>query len=494
MTLTRLGDYRTAVFDDSAAEIVAFDPATDTLFIVNGSGPQVDRVSIATVGTPSLLGSISVAAYGGDVTSAAVNDGVLAVAVPANTKTDNGKVVFFQADGTYIADVDVGALPDMLTFTPDGNKVLVANEGEPNDDYDVDPVGSVSIIDISGGVGSVTNANVTTLDWSSFNASVPADVRVFGPGASLAEDLEPEYIAVSADGNTAWVVMQENNALGIIDLSTDAVSGLVALGFKDHSQSGNELDPSDDDGAIAIANWPVFGMYQPDAIASFMSGGSNYVISANEGDARDYDGFAEEERIKDLTLDSAVFTDATIQDDEKLGRLTVTSTLGNTDADADYEALYAFGTRSVSVWDASGSLVWDSGAFIEEHIAANFAADFNSNNDENGSFESRSDNKGPEPEGVTVAELDAMPYAFVGLERQGGIMVWCLDDPAAPTFMTYEAARNFSGDPETDTALDLGPEGLIVIPAADSPNGNDLLVVANEVSGSTAIFQIDRTN
>ena len=39
-------------------------------------------------------------------------------------------------------------------------------------------------------------------------------------------------------------------------------------------------------------------MYQPDAIVYVNIGGTEYVISANEGDSRDYDGFSEEERLK----------------------------------------------------------------------------------------------------------------------------------------------------------------------------------------------------
>ena len=41
------------------------------------------------------------------------------------------------------------------------------------------------------------------------------------------------------------------------------------------------------------------------------------------------------------------------------------------------------------------------------------------------------------------------------------------------------------------TAGDLGPEGLVFIPAAQSPNGRPLLVVGNEVSGTTAVLQLN---
>jgi 2',3'-cyclic-nucleotide 2'-phosphodiesterase/3'-nucleotidase/5'-nucleotidase len=430
----------------------------------------------------------------GGINSVAVNSqgGYLAAAVEAGIKQDPGSVVFFDLEGIYQTAVEVGSLPDMLTFTPDGNKLLVANEGEPNDDYTVDPEGSVSIIDVSGGLGDLTG-KVQTATFNDFDddqqALIDAGVRIFGPGATVSEDLEPEYIAVSPDGTTAYVSLQENNALGILDIATGEITSIVPLGFKDHSEAGNGFDASNRDDAINIQTHPVFGMYQPDAIATYEVQGETYVVTANEGDARDYDGFSEEDRVKDLDLDPTAFPDAdTLQADENLGRLNITTTLGDTDGDGDYDQLFAYGARSFSIWDAEGNLVWDSGDQFEQKLAALLPDDFNATNDENDSFDNRSDDKGPEPEGIAIGRVGSRIYAFIGLERVGGIMMYDITNPDNPQFVNYVNNRDFSGDAEAGTAGDLGPEGVLFIDQDQSPTGQNLLVVTNEVSGSTTVY------
>jgi len=512
INLSLVGSYRTNVFNEGAAEIVAHDPVSQRMYIVNGANGTIDIIGIANPATPVLSGTIPLSpTYGIAANSVAFHDGVLAAAVEAPVKTDPGKVVFFNRDGVFLNQVTIGALPDMLTFTPDGTKVLVANEAEPNADYTVDPEGSVSIVDLSNGVDGAT---VTTVGFDAFNAGgpraaeLPAGVRIFGPNASVAQDLEPEYIAISADSRTAYVTLQENNALAIIDIEGATVTAIKALGTKDLSIAGNGIDASDRDGpngegAINIAPRPVKGMYQPDAVATFEIGGQTYLVTANEGDTRVYpqegdaegEVFNEDVRIGsgDVTLDTAIFTDAaTLQSNAQLGRLKITNTFGNTDADNDYEELYAFGGRSFSIWNgATGELIFDSGDDIEQRTAALLPEEFNSSNDENGSFDSRSDDKGPEPEGVVIGEVNGRVYAFVGLERIGGVMVYDVSTPTAPQFVQYINPRDFAGDAEAGTAGDLGPEGLTFVPAANSPNGKPLLLVANEVSGSTSIFVID---
>jgi hypothetical protein len=248
---------------------------------------------------------------------------------------------------------------------------------------------------------------------------------------------------------------------------------------------------------INIANWPTLGMYQPDAIASYKTGGRDYIITANEGDARDYDGYSEEERVKDLDLDPAVFPDAaTLQADENLGRLNSTTANGDADGDGLFETIYSYGARSMAIWNAEGELVFDSGDLFEQVIALELPEEFNSTNDENGSFDNRSDDKGPEPEGVAVAKIKGRHYAFIGMERVGGIFVMDVTDPVNPRFIQYVNDRDFKGVPEEGTAGDLAPEGLRVVPAEVSPIGHPLLLVANEVSGSVAIYRIvsDRGN
>lgn len=536
--LNVLGSYQAEgeVFDESAAEIVAHDPANQRLFVVNALASTIDVLDINDPSLPVKLGTIDATSEGAAANSVAVYGDLVAVAIEAENKQANGKVVFYNStDLNKAGEVEVGALPDMVTFTRDGQKVLVANEGEPNDDYSVDPEGSVSIIDLSNGVASAT---VTTAGFTGFNAEQAdleaAGLRVFGPGATLAQDLEPEYIAVSIDNTKAWVALQENNAVAELDIAAGEITAIVPLGFKDHSIIGNELDasnrdlnadPDDERGRINIRNWPVKGMYQPDAITSYGFNGKTYYITANEGDARDYDGWTEEFRMGDLTLDpdSDLAGITNLLDDANLGRLNTTSTMGisngcnpsqlpadlgdlngdgNVDVDdvkfyvennCEYDTLYSYGARSFSIWSADGQRVFDSGSEFERITASLIPDNFNGNNDEN-SFDNRSDDKGPEPEGVTVGEINGQTFAFIGLERVGGIMVYNVTNPQNPEFVQYLNNRDFSvsqEDLEAGMAGDLGPEGLAFIAAEDSPNSKPMLAVGNEVSGTTTLYGID---
>jgi len=128
---------------------------------------------------------------------------------------------------------------------------------------------------------------------------------------------------------------------------------------------------------------------------------------------------------------------ATLQEGENLGRLNVSTIDGDTDGDGDYDALYAYGGRSFSIRSANGDLVFDSGSRLENITARLLPEAFNSDNAENDSLDSRSDNKGPEPEGVTVGRVDGRTYAFVGLERIGGVAVFDVSQPQAPFFVQY---------------------------------------------------------
>lgn len=496
--LQPLGTYETGAFDESAAEIVAYDAATQRLFVVNGDDDAVDVLDVSNPTAPVKAFAIDVSPWGDSPNSVAVMDGLVAVAVEIENSQGQqpGKAVFFDTSGAYIDDVTVGALPDMITFSPDGRYVLVANEGEPNDDYTYDPEGSVSVITLrrqSSRRGASYRFSSCTADFRAFD-NVPLDpgIRIFGPGASVSQDLEPEYIGVDRLSRRAYVALQENNALAVVDIPFCRVTELVALGTKDHSLLQNALDASDRDDAINIASWPVMGMYMPDALAVYTASSGQYLVTANEGDARDYDGFAEEERVDDLTLDPIAFPNAAfLQQEENLGRLTVTTVNGDTDGDGDYDELYAYGARSLSIWDTSGQLVWDGGDELEQLIAQELPDEFNSTNDENGSFDSRSDAKGPEPEGVTIGSHAGRTLAFLGLERIGGVVIYDITIPTQSRIAGYVNTRDFSGDAEAGTAGDLAPEGLAFIPGADSPTGTPLLAVAYEVSGTTTLYELD---
>jgi hypothetical protein len=539
LRLTPLSSIETGEYDTSAAEIVVHDPATQQLFVVNASRGQVELFDIADVAAPAAAGVLDPAGIeaadgstipaGTTANSVAVRDGgVLAVALEAPQKTDPGWVAFFTTAATPIGAVRVGSLPDMLTFTPDGSTLLVANEGEPAEDFSLDPEGSVSVIDVSGDLDALTQDEVRTADFRAWDQpggpALPAGVRVFGPdvpdadGAAgagrIARNLEPEYIVVNGDGTLAWVVLQEANTLAVLDIAAAQITELLPLGVKNHALEGNELDASDRDPedapTITIRNWPVSGVFMPDGADSFEVDGQTYIVTANEGDAREWGDYVEDERIKDLTLcpdadfggyvgaGAEFATVEELQEDANLGRLGVTTEEGLREGEDCYEELYSLGGRSFAIWSEDGQLVFDSGADFERITAALLPDNFNSDNSE-ANLEGRSDNKGPEPEDVTVAELDGRFYAFIGFERVGGIAVYDVTDPANASFVTYVNNRDFDAfegedpTPEQLTAAgDLGPEGLIVIDAADSPlPGTPLLVVANEVSGTTTLFSID---
>lgn len=496
-TLEALGTYESGVFDESAAEIVAYDPRTRRAFVVNANDQTVDVLDISDPTEPTLVTAINVSDAAdslGAANSVAIARGILAVAIERDPSQMNGVVAFYDTDTLSLLNtVEVGALPDMVTFTPDGKTVLVANEGEPDDDYVVDPEGSVSVIDLRRGV---TRARVRTATFGKFNRKkdklLRKGVRIFGPNATVAQDLEPEYITVDSRGRFAYVALQENNALAVVNIAKAKVTKLLPLGTKDHSAVGNEMDASNRDDAINIRSWPVVGMYQPDAIASYSRWGRTYIVTANEGDSRDYDGFSEEERVGDLMLDPNDYPDAAeLQLDENLGRLQSTTATGDTDGDGLIDLIHSYGARSLSIWDSKGRQIWDSGNALES-ITANLDPDnFNSTNDENDSFDNRSDDKGPEPEGVAIGRVLGQTLAFVGLERVGGIAVYNVTNPYAPSFQSYINTRDFSvEDVEAGGAGDLGPEGLTFVPWYYSPTWRPLLIVGSEVSGTTTIYQV----
>ncbi len=513
VSLEKIGRFETGAFGESAAEIVAYDALSSSVFVINSNDKTVDILDISNPTTPVLSGSIDVSVAipdSGGVNSVAVHEGLVAVAVENDDKQANGWVAFYSTGGSFLKRVNAGALPDAVTFTHNGQYVLAANEGEPSDDYSVDPEGSVTVIDLRQGV---MHATAATAGFSAYNGGAPAGVRISGPGASVAQDLEPEFIATSLDSKTAWVTLQENNALAIIDITSATVTDLVALGSKDHALAGNGLDASDRDASIKIQTWPVLGTYMPDGIAAYQSNGETFLITANEGDAREYiyaadeatclatghvfgeDGcisHIDETRVRSVTLDPVAFPNfASLRAQSNLGRLKMLSTEGDIDNDGDYDEIHAFGARSISIWDTAGMQVYDSGDTIEQQTALADPANFNSTNDENDSFDDRSDDKGPEPEGVVVGKVRGRQYAFVGLERVGGVMIFDVTDPLKTSYVSYVNNRDFSvEDVANEDAGDLGPEGLLFIKPGDSPNGEPLLVVGNEVSGSTTIYRV----
>ena len=663
--LKKLSSYHTNVFDDGAAEITAYDETTQRLFFTNASTNEIGILDVSDPFNMTLFGNIDISSFGGGVNSVVVWSGFVAVAVENTNKQLDGEIVFFDTDGNYINQVTVGPLPDMITISPDQSKLVVANEGEPSDDYTVDPKGSVSIIDISSGVAGLSASNVITTEfsdfesyrqsfelglidnwnytaspavynthgdslvsgsedvwstvssfsgninnptngsvfwgmqdldntngggnfwhtldfdavdlslkpeatlsfkyysvgfestdsigyvvafdngsvwemlnyvdlnkdttWSTISITIPASAnyvrirlmakqngasdyagfddiklsfldestRIFGNNdlATVSQDIEPEYICVNDASTHAIVVLQENNSYAKVNLVTGKVEQIKGFGFKDHSVLGNGMDVSNTAATVNITTWPVKGLYLPDALNCYSVGGMNYFVTANEGDSRDYGGYSEEDRVKDLILDSIFFPNyATLQLSDELGRLKTTLSMGDIDYDGEFEEIYSYGARSFSIWDNNGNLVYDSGDDFEQITYQEIPAYFNSTNDDNNSFKNRSDDKGPEPEGLVIAEINNRKYAFIGLERVGGIMVYDISDPNAVSFIQYLNNRDFTQLETDSAAFDLAPEGLIFIPKTNNPIKRDLLVVSNEVSGTITIYQIDINN
>ena len=648
----------------------------------------------------------------GGVNSVDVYGDHLAVAIEADPKQDDGYVAFYSVAGgspSFVSAVKAGALPDKVGFSPDGNYAVVANEGEPSDDYSNDPEGSITVIDVSGGFQSPT---VATADFTAFNDGgtktltgpvrispkataaqpeapapstpwineihydnegtdsgefvefaapagfdttgyrfqlingnngapyagntfanltkttsggldlyvvnrpsngiqngAPDGVALLGPGPdvgsqsddtcdmllsyegvisnatgicagvtstemdvvqgsstpvgqsvqltgtgdgfgdfswvaaantngtintgqtyevpsvasftaiTVAQDLEPEFVAFSADGGTAYATLQENNAVAVIDLATAEVTEVFGLGFKDYSLPGNEIDASDKDDRVNIRNWSVFGTYQPDGFDAYEVNGTTYLVTANEGDGREYESdsgdYIDEIRIKDLV--PTQFTDelkeklgSGFQDSENLGRLLVMTDLGLVDQAACsslpitgqpidsnenavdgcvYENLYSYGARSFTIWDIDTKRpVFDSGSDFEVITAQQLGSSFNASNDENDG-DSRSDAKGPEPEAVEIAVINDNTFAFIALERVGGVMVYNITNPQSAEFVQYVNPRDFNADNaavEANLAGPLGPEDIKFI----TQDGEMYLLVSNEVSGTLSVYSV----
>lgn len=477
--------------NNSSTEIVVHDPSTQRLFTISSITDVFDIIDFSNPSIPSVIKTVNMAPYGG-ITSIAVKNGIIAAASPNTDPQQNGSVVFFDINGNFLKQVTVGALPDMVTFSPDGTKVITANEGEPNDAYTIDPEGTISIIDISGGVGNLTQSNVTTLNFNSFDNQVAAltatGLRKVRTNNTLSQDLEPEYVTISADSQKAWVTLQENNAIAEINLVTKTITGIWGLGKKDMSIPGNGFDASDSNGEVLIANWPVKAYYVPDAVQNYKIGNTNYIITANEGDEKDLSGFSERTTVgaNSYTLDSVLFPNAGIlKAAYNLGRFRVSSATGNTDGDSEFEEMAALGARSFSIFNAdTKQIVYDSGDQFERYISAYHPLIFNADNESNG-IKNRSRAKGPEPEGVALGNINGQTYAFITLERTGGVMVYNITDPNNPTFTDYKHSRFTSA-----YGGDNGPEGIIYIAPENTTTNKGYVIVANEISGTLSMYEV----
>ncbi|PYE31152.1 hypothetical protein DFP83_11121 [Idiomarina fontislapidosi] len=533
---------------EGAAEIVQYDTARQQFLAINSAAatPTVEIIDAAELpatasDTPLTLDNLTSTALTLETdvngktlqgaNSIAIHGDWLAVAMEADHGV-RGEILFYelaQGTATYSGSIEAGFLPDMVTFTPDGTRVLVANEGEPNGDYSVDPEGSITVITLAD--SGLEDATVAQLDFQAFNGQ-QADLAALGmhfPNPSgrtingnliettVAQDLEPEYITATND--RAYVTLQENNGLAVVDLSDNSIE-IVGLGFKDW---GSYQIDTMEDGTVSFGQYDnLKGVYMPDSIAHYQWNNATFLVTANEGDAREYffdvadeaactaaggedydsdDGclaYTDEAQARDLDYAAGSELETLAGDDPEdvnftafpLGRLTVTKALGDTDNNGEYETLYAYGSRSFTIWDQNGLPVFDSGDDFERITASVHGDAFNNNDDEN-EGDSRSSNKGPEPEALTVGQIGSRTYAFIGLERMGGIMVYDVTNPYNAQFVDYVINRDLTDGLSVDDGIgDLAPEGMVFVPAADSATGKPLLVVGNEVSGSVSIWQI----
>jgi len=489
VTMTPLASFDPTPGQAATTEVVAYDPISKRAFLSSAIQRRFDIVSLNNPAAPVTLSSVSMQPYGG-ITGLAVKPGLLAVASPDSIEQNPGRVIFFDTLGNYKGQVTVGSLPDMITFTPDGKFLLTANEGQPNTDFSNDPEGSVSIINVQD--TNYVQSDVTTLTFTGYNAIattlIASGVRKGSTIGTLSQNLEPEYITVSSDNTKAWVTLQENNAIAQIDLVNKIVTNLMPMGMKNHQTAQNGFDASDNNGVVLMTNWPVKSYYMPDGIAQFTVGTTTYLITANEGDEREYAALNERTTVGAVTLDATRFPNgAMLKETHALGRLRITNQSGDLDGDGDYDELHMVGPRSFTIYNAAtGAQVYESKNLIESIVLADptWGPFFNADS-ENNTRKNRSRAKGPEPEGVAVGKIGSRTFAFIALERVGGVMAFEVTNPAAPVFSGYLNTRS-----ATSLAGDRGAEVVQFLSHEQSPNGQPMLLVANEISGTLAIYQV----
>ena len=487
LAITKAAGYDSGVVnaDGGSAEIIQYNADTQMYYVINGTSGTLDIVPRAVYSEDNqaegyklnlkekLEAEVADFVYG-DMTSVAVNTekDLVAVAVQAAGTNENGLIVLLDYDQNMKAVIEAGAQPDMVTFTKDGNRVLSANEGEPREGYaerTIDPMGTVTVADLSNGLDQIVSTNITFENWDEKREELTAAGVIIKKNTAPSVDFEPEYIAVNSEGTKAYAALQEANAIATIDLTTNIVTYVQSLGFKDHSQEKNALDVLKKDEEVNIQTQPYWGIYMPDGICIYEVDGTEYLLTANEGDSREWGDYLNETEEKvGESKSKVVFFDTSDYDG------------------VDEEKKYLFGGRSFSIYNAETmEQIYDSGSDFETITAELLPGYFNCSNDDK-SFDDRSGKKGPEAESVVTGEVNGKTYAFVGLERIGGIMIYDITDPADSRFVNYINSRDFSGD----IAGDVSPEGLCFVPAEESFSENAELFAAHEVSGTAAIYEM----
>ena len=430
----------------------------------------------------------------GDMTSVAVspNGEKLAVAIQSSDYSVAGCLAVFLcgADGTLSFDqiYEAGVQPDMVTFTPDSKKILSADEGEPRNGYEagsIDPKGTVTVIDL-------TNQNVSHLDFTVFDseakrAELVQNGVILKKGTAPSVDLESEYIA--ANDKTAYVTLQEANAIAIVDLQTLSIENICSAGYEDYEKYPIDIDKKD--AAYRPVSYPSLrGIRMPDGISLFESNGKTYIVTANEGDSREWNEYLNEAECNFGKGQTSPSGKITAENSGLTGKVVFFDQNDYEGLNSEYD--YLFGGRSFTVYCVDGSgmkEVYTSGNELEAKTAAYFPQYFNCSND-SAEIDDRSGKKGVEAESVTIGTVGEKTYAFIGLERIGGVMAYDITNPDKILFANYINSRDFS----KDIAGDVSPEGLCMISASESADGNAYLLASCEVSGTVAAYKLISQN
>lgn len=492
-------DSGTTNSEGGVTEIVDYNPITRWAYAVNGQSGNLIAIAIKDIENKEKIdlldgNDIDIKSLVqsndfiyGDMTSIAVShDGkTLAVAIQGKGTNDNGRVALFECnqDGTLTLKqvLEVGVQPDMVIFTNDDKKVLTANEGEPRDGYTnaVDPKGSVSIIDIKTKI-------VKTVDFTAFDSQRGDLVKkgvVLKKDTMPSTDLEPEYIAVS--DTKAYITLQEANAVAKLDLSTLEMEDIYSIGFEDYSKIAIDIDKKDEKYDARTYN-SLKGIRMPDAISVYTIDGVDYLITANEGDSRDWNGYSNEIEVNFGKGKSSPSGKITTENSNLTGKVTFFKT-------DDYDGLnnqndYLFGGRSSTIFKVTKQSleeVYTTGNDFEAKTATYLPENFNCSNDDV-TIDDRSGKKGPEAESVTIGQIEDKIFSFIGLERIGGVMVYDITDPKKVQFVNYLNSRDFSKDIGGDDS----PEGIHFISGDDSVTRQPQLIVAYEVSGTVGVYDL----